>query len=115
MNMVASIIGTLSGSDLWEIRRTISAVPDSVMDTPDYTTIKIKTTGLFSYINNQNHRIMGIAEDADAVLSSTELFSLDSMIENDNVQYEIITNASACGFWYPAMYTYSLRRVGNLP
>jgi len=115
MNMIASIIGTLSGTDIWEVRRTISTVGDTVLDTPDWKTIKIKITGLFSYVNNQNHRIMGIAEDADAVFSTVELISLDSMIENDNIQYEIITNASAKGFWYPNLYTYSLKRVANLP
>jgi hypothetical protein len=113
--MIASIIASLSGTDIYEIRRTLYTAGDTVLDTPVYTTIKVKIQGLFSYITNQNHKLIGIAQDADAVFSSVTQLSLDSMIEAEGVQYEIITNASAKGFWYPELFTYSLRRVSNLP
>lgn len=116
MCVIESIIDTLSHDDIWELRIGAEAIAgDSVMDRPKYDTVKIRVKGLFSYIVNQNHRIMGIAEDADAILSTVANISLDSQILVKDVTFEIVGTASAQGIHYPDLYTYSLRRIGNLP
>ena len=102
MCVIASIFDTLSNDDIWELRiGAVETAGDTVMDRAKYETVKVRIKGLFSFIVNQNHRILGIAEDADAILSTVADISLDSQVEYEDVAYEIVGTASAHGIHYP--------------
>lgn len=113
--VISSIMNSLSSDDLWEIRIDHSSAGDSIMDPNILVTIKRKIDGVVSFITSQYHRLVGIAEDATAVLGTVEEISLDSQIEFLGVKYEIIQKMGAGWKYGNGLNVYALKRTESVP